>query len=1509
MSIPELILTLTKNKIYLTADSGKLKIEAPVGVVDDEIKELLRSNKQEIIEYLSQYDLSRKEMSITKVDRSKLSSIPLSFSQNRLWFIDQFEKNAAYNIPVALRLNGELDKTALKLALQRIVDRHEILRTIFVQDSGGDPIQHIKEDVCINVTERKIQGKSHEDREQDLKSLVMAESSRGFDLSSDLMLRATLVEYDDLEHVLIVVLHHVAADGWSLGVLVKEFSQLYDAFSEGAADPLPDLELQYCDYACWQRGWLKDSVLNDQLSYWQKKLDGIPEVHSLPLDYPRPLTQDFNGAEHRSKLPLELTRSLNELCQSQGATLFMGLNALFSMLLARYSGERDIVIGTPVANREQPGLEPLIGCFINTIILRNDLSNNPDFKSLLAQSRSNAFDAYAHQQVPFEKLVEKLQGTRSLSYAPLFQIMLVLQNNDLDELKLHKLAISPVNRERKIAKYDYDLTLNVHENEQGLILDWEYSSDLFEQRTIERMAGHFTKLVEKVIEDPNQRVLDVPILSANEFQKVIYDWNSFYVENKKDICIHNVIEEQVKETPYSTALVYGNDSLTYIELNNRANKIAHYLRSCEIGPGALVGICLGRSIDMVVSMLGVLKAGGAYVPLDPSYPVARLSYMLKDACVSRLITTKQLSNILPQGIDERVICLDDDGFSSELNCHKDSNPVRGPLTPDDLAYVIYTSGSTGKPKGVMIEHRNVVNLFGGLDAAVGGATDQAEQEVWLATTSISFDISVLELFWSLSNGSKVIIQPDRVVNTGASNTDSKEATEFSLFYFASDDSRENQDKYELLLKGAKFADEHGFSAVWVPERHFHSFGGQYPSPAVAASAVAAITENVQVRSGSIVLPLHDPVSVAEEWSMIDNMSNGRVGVSFASGWHPNDFVFSPENFDDRHNILKRRIEEFKNIWAGGEYKRINGIGKQVDVSIRPIPKQSMPMIWVTAAGSPDTFRYAGSIGANVLTHLLGQTLEDLTSNIEIYRDSLAKHGYDRNSGNVTLMLHTFVANDSEFVSEVVWQPFRNYLKDSIGLMKPIADEAGLDIKDDEETIIDMAYQRFFHSAGLFGTPESCLYKINEISKCGVNEVGCLIDFGIPPEITIEHMECINELKGLVRQDHNQRKYFSEKESDGSDTVSLLAKHNVTHVQLTPSHMKQLLSNPEGAKGIAALDKILIGGEAWPAGLASKLNSLTKSDIFNMYGPTETTVWSSVSQVIDGAVRVGRGFLNTNLYILDENMNPTPIGVPGELYIGGDGVGRGYYKRESLTAERFVDNPFAKNSNSKLYRTGDLMRWLDIGALEYIGRIDEQVKVRGFRVELGEIESVLSEHAQIDEVVVTVSHDDNGSQLVAYCVFKETQNASSIEALRKFLSSSLPDYMVPTHFVPLEALPLTPNGKIDKKSLPHPGDGLFKREYVAPENETQRELCQIWENVLDVDRVGINDNFFLLGGNSLLATKVVYLLTEKFGIEYSLKLFFSQQEIRQAAEHIDKQLVVKNNKELDSVTENEVVMEW
>ncbi|HYG34924.1 MAG TPA: amino acid adenylation domain-containing protein, partial [Clostridia bacterium] len=1005
---------------------------------------------------------------------------PLSYMQESLWFAQQMAPDSsAYNIPEAWRLKGQLQLRALRWSVSEILRRHEALRTAFAA-RGGKPVQIVLEaepyDLpLIDLTQSR-------DRETELRRWLTLESRKPFDLARAPLLRIGLFRLASEEHVLLVNMHHIVSDAWSQGVFLRELVQLYEIAVLGKSAVLPELPIQYADYAAWQRESLSGEALKTQVDYWVQNLQGPVVPLAFPTDHPRPSNPSHYGATQFSAWPKALVDGLKELSRAHGVTLFMALLAAFKLLLHRYARQDDIIIGSPMAGREQVEVEELIGFFINVHALRTDLAGDPTFAELLGRVREVVLGAYAHQEAPFERVVTALQLERDATRHPIFQIVFGLQSASPDTCSLPGLVATRIELDNGASKYDWTLLLT--EADGGLRLRSEYNRELFEPGTMMRLLHQFEILLQGIIAAPQKRLSELPLITADERQHLLMECGRTATAYERECSVHQVFEAQAARTPEAIALVFGAQELTYRALNQRANRLARRLQASGVGPDVLVGVSVERSLEMVVAILAILKAGGAYVPLDRSYPPERLAFMVADSGVSLILVDShfQMPELLAQGVQIIQVGTEvNNGQGAELD-----NPPCA-VSPEHLAYVIYTSGSTGTPKGVAVPHRGVVRLVRNCNYV-----DLSSDDVMLQLAPISFDASTFEIWGALLNGARLVIFPP------------------------------------------------------------------------------------------------DLPSLEE---------------------------------------LGRTIQQ-----------------KQISV------------LWLTAG-----------------------------------------------------LFHQMVEHNL---------------------------------------------------AGLQG------------------------------------------LRYLLA---------------GGDTLSV----------------------PHVLKAIRALKGCTL---------------------INGYGPTENTTFTCCYRVPADwsggqSVPIGSPISNTEVYVLDPRLQPVPIGVPGELYTGGDGLARGYWRRPELTEERFIKSPF--QPGSRLYRTGDLVRWLPNGNLEFLGRADEQIKVRGYRVEPGEVEAALARHPAIREAVVLGRKDRLGAKCLVAYVVPQADGKLAETQVREFLESKLPFYMVPAHFVMVDQLPLTPNGKVDRRALPEPENTpSIDEEFAAPSNQTEAVVAGIWEEILDRRPLSIHANFFHLGGHSLLATQVI-----------------------------------------------------
>ncbi|EYD72072.1 MupA/Atu3671 family FMN-dependent luciferase-like monooxygenase [Limimaricola hongkongensis] len=987
---------------------------------------------------------------------------------------------------------------------------------------------------------------------------------------------------------------------------------------------------------------------------------------------------------------------------------------------------------------------------------------------------------------------------------------------------------------------------------------------------LDLLAGRLTALMGAGADTPSAAL---PALPPDEAALLIETWNATEGPVPGGT-IHAAIAAQAGADPDGTALIFNEERLSHAALEARANRMARVLRDMGAGPGTRVGLYLNRSAEMVVALLAVLKTGAAYLPLDPGYPAERIALYLDDSAAGIVITEAGLAATLPPG-PAQVLRLDDARLARASDA-----PLGELAAGDDLAYLIYTSGSTGRPKGVMIEHRHVLNFFEGMDERVPHGPGDA----LLAVTSISFDISVLELFWSLSRGVTLVIQGDAermITSSGPVAPTAATAgagPSLSLFYWGHEES--DTGDYALLLDGARFADAHGFEAVWTPERHFHGFGAAYPNPAVTGAAVAAVTSRVAIRAGSCVAPLHHPARIAEDWAVIDRLSGGRAGLALAAGWQPQDFVLRPEAAPPANRAaLGAAVQAVRKLWRGEPVAFADANGEMHEVLTRPRPVSAELPLWITIAGNPQSWREAGLMGANVLTHLLGQSVEDLGRRIIEWRAALAEAGHDPATRRVTVMLHAYLDESRDAARAAARGPMTDYLRSAAGLIARHAaafpafrrgangavDPAAL-TPEEEAAVLDHAFERYFEEQGLFGTIEDGRARCAQLHAIGVDEIACLIDFGLAPERV---MEGLPRLAELVTSSSRETAPPARDRS----IAAQIRRHGITHMQCTPSMARMLVADEVSRAALGRLRHMLVGGEALPAALAGELRDAGVGHLENMYGPTETTVWSASATIGPGVQPpvIGRPIRNTRTYVLDADMCPCPVGQEGELWIGGAGVARGYWNRGDLTEERFRPDPFV--AGARIYRTGDLARWRADGMLDFIGRADGQVKLRGHRIELGEVEAALDAISRHGPSVAVLREDRPGDlRLVAYL---ETTAPIDEAALRRALGARLPAIMVPARIVTLERFPLTPNRKTDRAAMPAPlaqarraDPPVAPRPAPAPaprRGEAMAAVAAIWRELLGVEELAPGDSFFDLGGHSLLAVRAHREIRDRIGV--------------------------------------------
>jgi natural product biosynthesis luciferase-like monooxygenase protein len=1414
------------------------------------------------------------------------TTYPLSQGQLAIWYLSQLSPdNAAYNIAIAVLCDQDVNEEILKQSFTVLMRRHEALRTVIRTGDQG-PYQLVLERSELSLTLERPKDSS----EEILQDLLAEAAERPFDLENGPLFRISIFRVGKPKRVLLFVFHHIIVDFLSLELILSELGPVYQALSRGKDYVFTTEAGRYRDYIEWQRRMLARDQGSKSKSFWHAQLQGELPVTELPSSRVRPAVQTYRGSSWGFRIDSNVTRVITAQAKALDVSLYSMLLAGFEILIHRYTWQPEITVGTPVSGRLSSPWEKTVGLFMNQVVLRPRFSGEVKISDFIRATHRETAAALEHQEYPFSLLVEQLQPRRDPSHSPLFQIMFSFYRAGQPEhkglegfllgvpgirLQVGDLTLCSMALENKTAQLD--LTLSVAEVEGELVGNLQWNTDLFDRDAMNDVARHYTSLLEAIAANPGVPISDVALVKLGD-EILLEGSTDSILQFEPEECVPSLIIAQIEACPSATALVAGYESLTYRELGMKAASLADRLRSLGIGPDVPVAIFASRSARLLTGILGTLFAGGTFVPIDPSMPAERAALMIAESHAKVVLTEEKLVPRLPP-ITGAVICLDEE-FPETVAFSKLSLNAKH----ENLAYILFTSGSTGKPKGVMVSHGNLASFCRSMDEQVSCSPGDR----FFASTSISFDISILELLWPLSRGAQVVLLPEqfRFGATTKTNGKAQQEMDFSVFYFSSVDSADDLEKYKLMIEGAKYADRQRFSAVWTPERHFHEFGGLFPNPSVTSAALATITRRIGIRAGSVVLPLHNPIRVAEEWAVVDNLSKGRVGLALASGWHADDFAFFPDRYEGRKELLYRNLKTLQELWRGEPVSVQSGSGKSIEVRLYPKPVQPVLPIWITAAGTPETFSRAGEIGANVLTHLLGQTIDKLAANIRSYHESRQKHGHDPDAGKVTLMLHTFLGEDVQSVRDQVRAPFKEYLRSSVDLIANLIRSEGLNLDlssmkpKDFDDLLSFAFDRYFETSALFGTVRACEDMVSSLREIGVNEIACLVDFGVEPVAALASLREVSLLMENYKSSHRRSSSAAVPAGD-SESRSIL--------QCTPSMARILLSDSGSREFLNDIDTLLLGGETLPSDVAEEVRRMAPNcKVHNMYGPTETTIWSATHRVKETAhpIPIGTPLANTTVHILDNYGQPVPIGMNGEIYIGGIGVARGYVNSPSMTAEKFVPDAFSERPGMRLYRTGDLGRYKKDGTVEFLGRNDSQVKIRGFRIELAEIEAAIAAHPDVRQCVASVREAEGNRSLVAHVVSSGTK-ALKADELRKFLKQSLPEYMVPSRFIFLNEMPLNNSGKIDRKKLPEIEKlrPLLETKLVLPRDQVEGTVSAIWKRVLRIPELGIDDNFFELGGHSLLMVRTHREVEEEFQITIPLIKLLEHPTVRALAAYI------------------------
>lgn len=940
-------------------------------------------------------------------------------------------------------------------------------------------------------------------------------------------------------------------------------------------------------------------------------------------------------------------------------------------------------------------------------------------------------------------------------------------------------------------------------------------------------------------------------------------FNAENINTFKDFKFISIIDRLIEFSDLKSnniALITNNKEFSYKELAINIKNLASELKKSGINKGDIIGVFGDRDEEIVFSILAILYLGAVYLPLDKQLPKERIDFIIKDAGISKILTNNSETSIFNSNSEVINVSTLNEIHNNDLTyCSPDQN---------DTAYIMYTSGSTGQPKGVSVSHSNLHNFLSSMKETF---SSEEGPDVFYSMTGHSFDISLLEIFWPISYGQTLWLSEDTLRLDKAlinnNNEDSPNAFDWSIYFFSSyNHYSDEKDKYGYIKDVTKLADKKGFTAVWTPERHFNDFGGLFPNPSVLSSALAVLTDNIQLRAGSVVSPLHSTTRIVEEWSLVDNLSNGRVGMALASGWHPNDFILKPENYSDRKLILEQQVEEMRTLWSGGSLKMKNGEGKEIDVITFPLPIQQEIPLWITSAGNPETFAQAGKLGVNILTHMLGQDVEVLKQNIELYFHELKKAGHDPKKKVISIMLHTFIADSIEEAINHAKKPFCEYLRSSlslagslIGLSKEQMEKLG---ENEIEKVLETIFYRYYKSTSLIGTNESIKPLLKELKDIGITEISCLLDFGIQKANVINSINKIGDIiKPSAKKENLNNSLFP------------------TIFQSTPSKLSMMLSEQENTEFFKNLKIILLGGEPVRKEVVDRLKSSSDARILNMYGPTETTIWSTIFEygaLVSKELIIGKPIANTQVYILDEENKKCAPYVWGTLFIGGKGVAKGYVNRPEMTKSKFIINPYG---DDLIYNTGDVVRWTDLGNIEFQGRNDSQVKINGNRIELGDIEANISVIKEVDFPIVLV----NDKKIIAFYSGIEMEETALISILKE----KLPRYMIPEKFIFISDVPLMPNGKIDRLGLLSSVDEstILCEE---PEEGIEQNIAKYWQELLTLDKsIGRNNNFFSLGGNSINATIMLSKIGEIYNVNIEINKFFSEPTIANLKNEIEE----------------------
>ncbi|MDM8557744.1 amino acid adenylation domain-containing protein [Candidatus Parabeggiatoa sp. HSG14] len=1469
---------------------------------------------------------------IELINRS--DELPLSFAQERLWFLNQLtHDNPFYNTPTAVRLVGILNIAALTQSLKEIVKRHETLRTNF-QIANGKPVQVIHpsstDDIQFLIID--LQGLPENKRSVEVQYLATEEAQHPFDIKCDRLLRATLLKLQSEENVLLVTLHHIISDAWSLGILVNELSSLYKAFSMAQPSPLPKLPIQYVDFAHWQRQWLSGVVLETQLHYWQQQLDGAPRVLEISTDYPRPPVHTFRGSNEYFEIPPKLTQQLKSFSQQENVTLFMTLLAAFAILLSHYSGQKDIVIGSPIANRTRQEIETLIGFFVNTLALRIDLSGNPTFLDLLKRVRKMTLDAYAHQELPFEQLVEALQPERDMTRNPLVQVALAFQNVPMPSLELKELTLSSLDFESKTVRFDLEFFL--WETEGKVIGNFCYYTDLFEAVTIKRLLGHFKTLLIAIAEEPKKPIFEYSLLSEAERHQLLVEWNNTQTNYPRNKCIHQLFEAQVEQNPNAIAVVFENQSLTYKELNTKANQLAHHLQTLGVKPEILVGICVERSLEMVYGLLSILKAGGAYVPLDPNYPQERLALMLEDSDILILLTQQKLMASLLEQNAYKILCLDSNW--GEISKNSTDNPICH-VQSDNLAYVIYTSGSTGKPKGVQITHQALTNFLSTMHSSPG----LTDQDILLAVTTISFDIAALELYLPLMMGAKIVLASRQVASDGVQLLEVLNNSSITVMQATPATWRmllmagwEGSSHLKILIGGEALPKELARQLLDKSHQVWNMYG---PTETTIWSTIYQINVNsLAAQYLDTSESIGCPIANTEIYVLDANFQIVPVGVpgelyiggeGVARGYLNRPELtaekFIPNPFNDKQGRRLYKTGDLVRYLRDDNIEYLNRIDNQIKMrgfrielgEIEAVLRQH-PAIQQTVVTCTETQSNDKRLIAYVVSDLDSDTQDD--SSQEFYAEQISQweHVWHENySQSITNQDSTFnIAgwNSSYTGLPIQEEEMREWLNSTVNAILSLQPNCVLEIGCGTGLLLSRIAP---HCSQYWGTDFSpvVLQHVEQL-KHDANNLDHVTLFNREADDFTDISETFDTvILNSVIQYFPDVNYFLNVLDKAIKVVKpggyifigdvrnlLLLKAYHTSVQLyqAPNSLTQLELQQRLQQSIMQEEELVIDPTFFMA-LKQHFPQLTNVQIQLKRGHhhNELTrfrydvilqVGSTMSEAIEipwqnwqtftlstlrqhliknqpdifGLRHVPNARLNTEIRSLEWLANATPTETIGQL-------------RQTLSKSQSAGiepEELWEFSNELPYDV--VITWVESG---HDGSYDVLFKHRHGQLPITHYPLPIT-HYKLQK---PWHHYTNNP-------LQGKMSRKLVPQLRQFLRNQLPDYMVPSAFVMLEAIPLTPNGKIDRCALLtlETFQGNLEN-YIAPCTATEETLASIWREILGLEQVGIHDNFFEVGGHSLLATQVMSRIRDTFSVDIPLHYLFESPTVASFAQHIEK----------------------